>query len=76
MPAKPAVSALPPLHEGGDPIFVTATEAARLLSLSQMQVYRLLDAQLIEGRYYGKRRLVVLDSLRRFAEDLPSVRAG
>lgn len=55
-----------------DPIFVTVKTAASALALSEWQVYQLLDAQKIESRYQGRRRLVVVDSLREYARRLPS----
>jgi excisionase family DNA binding protein len=56
------------------PIFVSVKEAARLLTLTPWSVYKLLDAGEIEARYHGKRRLVVLTSLREYAAHLPSER--
>ena len=55
-----------------DPIFVTVKTAAGALGLSEWQVYQLLDAQKIESRYQGRRRLVVVDSLRHYARNLPT----
>jgi len=79
MPAKPAApdTAAPPVTDNlGDPIFVSVAEAARLLGLSRSQTYHLLADDTLECRYFGKRRLVVMDSVRRFASDLPNLRAG
>ena len=56
-----------------DPIHVSVKEAARLLGLSAWSVYQLLDGQHIESRYAGRKRLVVMASLRKYAEALPSV---
>lgn len=68
-------SAAPPTAD--DPrIFVNAKEAATILGLSRAQVYELLGQGVIESRYFGRRRLVVLDSLRQFAADLPDERAS
>lgn len=54
------------------PIFVSVAEAAKALSLSPFTVYQLLDAGEIECRYKGRRRLVVVDSLRAYALALPT----
>lgn len=57
------------------PIFVSVKEAARALSVSPFTIYELLDAKEIESRYKGRRRLVVVDSLRAYAANLPTERA-
>lgn len=54
-----------------DPIYVSVKEAARLLGLSTWSVYQKLDAQTIESRYDGRKRLVVMASLRKYADSLP-----
>lgn len=58
--------------EGIAPIFVSVKEAARILGISPWSCYQLLDQQAIDSRYHGRRRLVVFDSLRRYAEALPN----
>lgn len=55
-----------------DPIYVTVKEAARLLALSTWSVYQKLDQQVIESRYDGRKRLVVLASLKKYAANLPT----
>lgn len=60
---------------GIDPIFISVRDAATALSLSPMAVYRLLDKQLIESRYQGRKRLVDVASLREYAAALPSTPA-
>lgn len=60
---------------GIDPIFVSVKQAAVVLGISPWSVYQLLDAQLIESRYHGKRRLVRVTSLHDYAEGLPSEKA-
>jgi excisionase family DNA binding protein len=55
-----------------DPIFVEVKEAARILALSTRAIYELLDQQVIESRYKGRKRLVVFSSLREYAESLPT----
>jgi hypothetical protein len=56
-----------------EPIFVSVKKAAQMLSLTPATVYARLDQQLIESRYEGKKRLVVLASLREYAANLPDV---
>ena len=55
-----------------DPVFVSVKQAAELLAVSPWQIYDLLDKQAIESRYQGRRRLVVVSSLRKYAESLPT----
>lgn len=57
-----------------DPHYVSVEEAAEFLGLSKWSVYSKLDQQLIESRYDGRKRLVVVTSLREYAEGLPSSR--
>lgn len=58
-----------------DPHYVSVDEAALFLGgISKASVYAKLDRQEIESRYEGRRRLVVLASLREYADGLPSVR--
>lgn len=56
-----------------DPIYVSVKEAARMLGLSTWSIYQKLDAQEIESRYDGRKRLVVVESLRKYAAALPEV---
>jgi len=49
-----------------EPLCVSVREAARLLGLSQAYVYELLDAEKIAEVRSGRRRLVVLQSLREY----------
>lgn len=58
--------------EAIEPIFVSVKDAARILAISPWSCYQLLDAGKIEDRYQGRRRLVVLASLRAYAAGLPS----
>lgn len=55
-----------------DPIYVSVKEAARLLGLSTWNIYQKLDQQVIESRYDGRKRLVVMESLRKYAANLPA----
>lgn len=54
-----------------EPIFVSVKDAALILGLSQFSVYQLLNNGAIESRYQGRRRSVVLTSLREYAAALP-----
>lgn len=56
-----------------DPIYVSVKEAARVLGLSTWSIYQKLDAQEIASRYDGRKRLVVVESLRNYAAGLPEV---
>lgn len=55
-----------------DPIYVSVKEAARMLGLSTWAIYQKLDQQVIESRYDGRKRLVMLASLREYAAALPT----
>lgn len=55
-----------------DPIYVSVKEAARMLGLSTWAIYQKLDQQVIESRYDGRKRLVLLASLREYAAALPT----
>lgn len=54
------------------PIFVSVKQAAQMLNLTTWSVYKLLDEQAIESRYHGRRRLVSVESVRAYAEALPT----
>lgn len=56
-------------------IFVSVRDAQAILGLGRPNVYRLLDEGLIESRFYRRRRLVVLASVKAFAAGLPDERA-
>ena len=58
-----------------DAVFISTKEVARLLGVSRQHVYDLLDEQAIESRYIGRRRMVVMASLRAFISGLPAERA-
>lgn len=55
-----------------DPIYVSVKEAARMLGVSTWLMYQRLDKQEIESRYEGRKRLVVVESLRAYAANLPT----
>jgi excisionase family DNA binding protein len=61
----------PPKQE---PILISVQEMASMLSISRNQAYTLLDQGVIECRYIGRRRLVLLKSLRTFVDRLPDTR--
>lgn len=59
-----------------EPIFVSVKQAAGMLGVTPWSVYQLLgdpDCP-IDNRYFGKRRLVSVDSLREYAANLPTER--
>ena len=57
-----------------EPIYVSVKEAARMIAVSPQVMYAKLDQQVIESRYDGRKRLVVLASLREYADSLPDVK--
>lgn len=60
--------------EGIDPIFVSVKEAAKALAISPWAMYQLCEKQEIASQYQGRRRLVVVKSLREYAANLPTER--
>lgn len=54
-----------------DPIFVSVKDAAQALSLTPWTVYQLANNGHLESRYHGRRRLIVVESLRKYAAGLP-----
>lgn len=69
----PPTPTMAELVEAGT-IFVSVKDAAAMLGLSKNQTYDLLNEGAIESRYFRRRRLIPLDSLRSFAEALPTER--
>ena len=55
-----------------DPISISVKDAAAALGVSPMQIYRLCDKQAIESVYLGRKRLVLVTSLREYAANLPT----
>lgn len=53
-------------------LLIPVKEAADRLSVTPWSVYKLLDEKVIEGRYQGRRRYVVVASLRAYVENLPT----
>lgn len=62
------------MNDALEPHFVSVKSAASFLALTPQTVYALLDQQIIESRYAGRKRLVVVTSMREYAESLPSAR--
>lgn len=58
------------------PIFVSVKQAAKALNISPWSCYQLLDEKKIDSRYQGRRRLVRVDSLRAYADNLPTEPEG
>jgi hypothetical protein len=61
---------------GLTPIYVTAKDAATILGggTSPWTIHRLCRDGEIDSRFQGKRRMVVLASLRDYADNLPAER--
>lgn len=56
-----------------EPIFVSVKDAAKILGgISPWSVYQLLDDNKIASQYHGRRRLVLVESLREYARTLPT----
>ena len=53
-------------------IFVSVKEAAHMLSLTPWSVYKLCDEKVLVSQYHGRRRLVRVESIRAYADDLPT----
>lgn len=54
------------------PIFISVKQAADMLAISPWSTYELLNSGEIESRYHGRRRLVLVESLRKYAASLPT----
>ena len=59
-----------------DPIFVSVKQAAEMLNVTPWSMYQLLNEPKcpVDSRYFGKRRLVNVESLREYAASLPTER--
>lgn len=55
---------------GQGPLFVSAKEAARLLSLSRSRIYQLMDDGTITSHRLGRRRVIPADALANLAAEL------
>lgn len=51
-----------------DPIFVSIAEAGRMLGLGKTSLYELIGEGKLETKQIGRRRLVLVSSIRQFAE--------
>lgn len=66
-----------PAGEGElSPIFVSVKQAAKALNISPWSMYQLLNEGKVVAQYKGTRRLVRVDSLRAYADSLPTVPEG
>lgn len=54
------------------PMYCSTATAAAFLDVGLSRLYELLDAQLIESRYEGRMRKVLITSLREYGDRLPS----
>lgn len=54
-----------------EPLTVTVKQAAELIGVSTWQIYQLLGQDKIEGRYLGRKRLIMYASLKSYVEALP-----
>lgn len=57
-----------------DPLLITVAEMARLLGIGRTEAYVIINRGLVDARYQGRRRLVLLDSVREYAASLPTER--
>lgn len=57
-----------------DPIFVSVQEAADALNITRWPMQKLLKSGAVKSTLVGSRRKVYVDSLREYAESLPSER--
>jgi excisionase family DNA binding protein len=51
-----------------EPLFVSITDAAKALSLGRTSIYQLINAGELETRKMGRRRLVMVASIKRLVE--------
>jgi excisionase family DNA binding protein len=59
---------------GIEPIFVSVQEAADALNVTRWQMYKLAKDGQVTSKLLGRRRLVSVDSLRAYADALPTDR--
>lgn len=59
------------IAEDDGPITVSVKDAAAKIGVAPMTIYRLCDAQAIESVYLGRKRLVLVASLREYVKNLP-----
>lgn len=73
---SPDPSERPQLAPDDSRVFVSFNEAKHLLGVGESTMRRLLNSGVIESRYVGARRLVVLESVRSAVDALPSERVS
>jgi len=56
------------------PISVSVNDAVKMTGISRTKLFHALGEGQIESRMFGRRRLVLTESLRRFIEGLPQER--
>lgn len=56
-----------------EPLLITVKAAAEQLSLTPWSVYKLLDDGEIEGKYQGRRRYVLVASMKKYVAGLSSL---
>jgi len=56
------------------PISVTVNDAVKMSGIGRTALYRALGEGQIQSRMFGRRRLVLTESLQRFIEGLPQER--
>lgn len=57
-------------------LLITVKAAADKLSLTPWSVYKLLDEGVLQGRYQGRRRYVLVSSLTEYVDNLSEVPAS
>lgn len=55
-----------------EPIFVSVQEAADALNITRWPMQKLLKSGAVQSKVIGRRRLVSVDSLREYADALPT----
>lgn len=61
------------MSEHSQPVLVSINEAARLISLSRVSVYSLINAGKLRAKKQGHRTLIPIAEIRRYAEELPDM---
>lgn len=59
-----------------EPIYISVKQAADMLNITPWSIYKELKnpASLLDDRYFGKRRLITVDSVRAFGANFPTER--
>ena len=58
------------------PLLLPVPEAGQMLGLGRSRIYELIDAGAIQSLKIGKRRLVIVESLKSFVQRLASEQSG